>query len=184
MKDENLRNIKYEMAKQYKYARNYNEEKKQLEHLLQNEYVKDYIRLSGSNPPAIKYQNEDIGELFCCFYNRELRNVKDTDTNKIFVYAGSYYIQDDKVNGLKQIRVKYDNPKCDYRMYHDLEQYNPIMVPVQKCAKFEEDNNVIFGDYSDYYNDYYTIRREFATDILFEGQEKAKDYIVKKYVRK
>jgi len=177
MKEENLRNIEFGMIKQYEYAKKYNEKVNRIKELLESDDVKEYLSLVNEKKPDLRYQNDDITDLFCTYFNIELNNVKCNQTNKIYVYMGSYYAKHLGGMNVKEIPVEWDDPRCEYRRYQDLEQYSSMSVPISKCDKFEKNNNVIY-DNSD---NYYTIRREFASDILFEGQEKAKKYILSKY---
>lgn len=179
MKEENLRNIKFDMVKQYEYAKQYNKKIDRIKDLLVTDEVKEYLALTKNDIPQMHYQNDDITDLFYLYFSRELNNIKYNHTNKIFVYIGSYYLKHLGGSNYKEIPVSFDDPKCEFRRYHDLEQYNSISVPISKCGKFEAENSVIF-DYSD---KYYDIRRDFASDILYEGQEKAKKYVLNKYRR-
>ncbi len=179
MKDETLRNMKFDMITDYDYARRYNSRIKRIRELLNNENVKEYIELVGAHPYSSVLKNDDIEKLFLNSFNRHLNDIDEKDTNKIFVYMGTFYV---RYNGgflrsALEFQVNRDDPRAEYRKYHDLEQNHSLNIPIAKCDEFERDNDIIYNNSGRFYD----IRREFADDLLLEGQEKAKSYILKKY---
>ena len=107
---------------------------------------------------------------FC--YN--IYGINRKDTNKIFVRGGTFIIDEED-------ELTFDeDPQANYRYYHDLEQFYSVNIPIQECPKFEKENYVI----NDKTCDYYKLRKEFIIDVLHNGQEIAKNNMIKKYVKK
>ena len=182
MKDETLNEIKSAALKELEYAIKYNKDLKRVEELFLNRTVIISCAPIGKGPFYFIKKSEDYDKIFLNCYKKYLFNIKDTDTNKIFVYLGNYYVKyfGGSLLSANYIQVPSDDVRTEYKKYHDLEQYKAIYVPVSKCEKFEEENNIIF----DNIDKYIEIRDEFALNMLSDGQENAKKYIKKKYINK
>lgn len=130
--------------------------------------VQDYINLLNQiNEYKKSINSED--DIWMSLIDYLDSNVGD-DTNKIYVYAGSF------IRGLRSImRVAESSPTAQFDRYIDIESLCLIDVPVEDRKIFRKNNNIIYSD-----SDVYEIRDKFLTDAINEGQE----YAVKRVLTK
>ena len=120
------------------------------------------------------------------FIERFIYNIKQNETNKIYVYLGTYKYTDeiDIVHSAVDERTKYNDPKANYRMYRDLEQYDTLILSIKDSSVFEKENIIIKPNSIFLEREYYKIQEEFFDEILKSNQKKAKKRILNKYIKK
>lgn len=120
------------------------------------------------------------------FIEHFIYNIKQNETNKIYVYLGTYKYTDeiDIVHSAVDERKKYNDPKANYRMYRDLEQYDTLILSIKDSSVFEKENIIIKPNSIFLEREYYKIQEEFFDEILKSNQKKAKKRILNKYIKK
>lgn len=65
---------------------------------------------------------------------------EENETNKIYGYLQIYKYTDeiDVVHSAVDERKKYNDPKANYRMYRDLEQYDTLILSIKDSSVFEK----------------------------------------------
>ena len=185
MKEELLIKLKKETIDKYNKIQRENITNKKIRELLAKPSTKEYYSMMGEKPiideKTLVDNNETIEEIFLKKFNNHIYDIEKRDTNKLFIKRGSYireYI--DSVLGEQDTLVPDSDPCIDFVSYHDLEQLFSINIPLKEKKQFEENNYILNTSYDDYYK----IRREFIIDMYHNGQRRAKDNIIKKYVKK
>lgn len=111
---------------------------------------------------------------------------EENETNKIYGYLQIYKYTDeiDVVHSAVDERKKYNDPKANYRMYRDLEQYDTLILSIKDSSVFEKENIIIKPNSIFLEREYYKIQEEFFDEILKSNQNKAKKRILNKYIKK
>ena len=178
MKDSTLLEIKNQILKEKQDIIAYNKTVKRIKRLLEIKQVKEYLELTNTEPEKLDFKEIDEDKIIKRISDRFVWNIKENETNGIFVYRGTFEAgyDYDIVHGPSDRRVPRDSPFATHRDYWDLEQHYPFEVPIKKCEEFEKSHIVIFTS-----GNYYRIRQEFITEALKNGQEKAVKTIIKRY---
>lgn len=184
MKEELLLEMKAEAERMKERYRQHNENVKRIRQLEKDPAVKEYLQLMETFNCEPQYIKKSLDEIIASNYSKHLYHIKQGDTNGIYVFLGTYrYNREiDIVHGSTDYRVADNDPKADYRLYHDLEHHFPEQVVISRCEQFERDHIVIMPNtLSD--SEYYKIQREFFVKAVKTDQEKAKKMILRKYPR-
>ena len=146
-----------------------------IKELEETEIVKKYLALT-EKLASIKFKKNllvsDI-ELLDLAFRSNCYSIKKT--NNIYICLGTF-MQDsccDIVHGSSDIRLKYDDPRAEYRIYKNIEDNFSKLIPIRKCALFEATNKVIFPQTSRTDKFYYELQREFISTMIEQGQEEA-----------
>ena len=126
------------------------------------------MQLRHINPVDVEL-SYDEESLVTSAFTSFVADIDSEDTNKIFVYCGSY-----SNSGSDMIKEKASSEFAEYRKYIDIEQRDSFFVPVEECDEFEKDKTIIVGSLDH-------IRKTFIETCLKEGQEKAVSLIKSKY---
>ena len=137
--------------------------------------VQEYLKLNNmiinsKCEQKIKQSNDEIIESIFNKYKYSIR-----ETNNIYVYLGTFVVSNeyDIVHRPSDIRVSYDDPKAQFRIYINLENNIEEIIKINDCDKFEEENNIIFPITYNKRNYHYELQKEFSKDIIIDGQERA-----------
>lgn len=175
MEQKILQKIKddYERRKQERTnLQNLMQEIKKLE---ENETVKKYLALN-EQLNSIKFKKNllvsDI-ELLDLSFKSYCYSIRST--NNIYVCLGTFMLDSscDIVHGPSDIRLKYDDPRAEYRIYKNIEDGYSKQISIRKCALFEATNKVIFPQTSRTDKFYYELQKEFISTMIEHGQEEA-----------
>ena len=185
MKEELLQQMKEELEERKKEIALHNEKAKRIKELLKDPKVKEYIKLMNLGTPMLKQIKKTDEEIISSFYSKYTYRIKENETNKIFVYLGTYkYSKDyDICHYTPDIQVDYDSDKADYRLYQDLEDSSSKLIPIKQCEQFEKENIIIIPNTRYRRKEYYDIRQEFFIKAIKKDQESAKKLVLKKYKR-
>lgn len=183
MKEETLNLIRSKVKKMKKISEEENERNKRIKELEKDSKVEEYLRLRGIKVSEQKETleiDEDVitGNLYSCY----LYSIKDEDTNKIFVYLGTYKssLEKDIIHS-NDIRVSYDDAKAEYRIYQDIESTSSVIIPIKDSIEFERTHKIIYPKGYRTYGEYYKIQKEFFQTAVRENQEEACKLILRKY---
>ena len=179
---EMLEKIREEVKEKQKSIKIHNKNVDRVNKLLTYKCIIEYFTLVDEEPFTLKYMDNDIENIIDDVFRENIYQIKNNETNKIYVYKGTYKYDDsyDIVHGASSIRVNRNDPTALFSVYQDIEQNWDKNVRIDKCDDFEKDNYVIFGKISNYYQ----IRKEFIVDAVNLGQEKAVSNVLKKYIKK
>lgn len=136
--------------------------------LEQNEYVKRYLELCGVVTATKFVEIEDDEKMKMRIFDSFLRDIDPDETNKIFVYNGAYKYD----NGM----IRTNSKDAQYCKYLDIEQVEPLFIPIDECTEFEKENTIIVGSMNH-------IRKYFLKALLETSQEKAVTLVKTKYKR-
>lgn len=130
--------------------------------------------------------NVSDDELIRSNYSNYLYGIDKEDTNKIYVYLGTYKYSNssDGIRGYdSDISVDYNSLDADYRIFNDIElrDCDSIIVPIEDCEDFEKDNRIIYLKQGDrYLGRFYALQRDFFTDVIKYGQDTAVTRVLSK----
>lgn len=182
MTEDFLTMIKQKAYDELKQNKLYNKKVDRVNKLLQYKCILEYFSLVEEEPTRLQYRNVSFDDIVSRIFNREVYKIKDTETNHIYVYRGTYLLDHfcDIEHGPTGIVVGRNDPSAQYRTYHDLEQYFEVDIPINKCDEFEQNNYILFVGISRYYE----IQKEFIVDAIKYNQDVAVKNILKKYSKK
>lgn len=184
MKEETLNEIRREVQELKRKNEEINNKTRRLQELEENENIREYLRLRGIKRLRIKgYLETDEEALIPKVYYRYLNSISASDTNKIYVYLGTYKSsqESDVEHGPSDIRVSYQDPKAEYRIFQDIELNSQIVLPISECRRFESSNKIIYLFGYRLWSKYYEIQKEFFTTSVKSSQEEACKLILRKY---
>lgn len=171
MKEETLQKIK-EDYKQIIEKRNHLLQLcEEITKLEEDENVKKYLKIK-EELSKIDYKNqikETDSYILDAVFWRYQRLIQDIDTNDIYVYMGTYMLDNicDIEHGPSDIRLKDDDPRAQYRIYRNIENGYSKEIPISECDEFEKNHKVITDE------NFYTLQKEFIMTAVNEGQEEA-----------
>lgn len=180
MKEELLNELKKEFEQKKKQVIEYNQKVKRIKELAKTPEVKEYLYLCNQ-VDGMKEQKMQDRDITSSIYHNYLYRIDKDETNGIYVYRGTYRISDeiDIVHGARDIRVNYHSSLAYYRQYYDIEQIEPINIPINQCEQFEKEHTILYLDY--FGRKFYTIQEEFFTKAITKNQDVARKYILRKY---
>lgn len=185
MKEELLQKMKEELNEKKQEIELHNEKIKKLKELLKEPKVKEYIKLMDQEIPSLKQIKKTDEEIISTLYSKYAYRIKEDETNKIFVYLGTYKYSElyDIHHSIPDISVSYDSKEADYRKYQDIEDNFAKIIPIKQCEIFEKENIIINPNTRYKTKAYYEIRQEFFTRAIKKDQESAKKLILRKYCK-
>lgn len=184
MKKELLKEIREEVLNIKKANEERNKRRNRIRELENDESVKEYTKLRGIDTLAdFKESTIDDKTIASEIYYRYIHRIDKKDTNGIFVYLGTYResYESDIVHCNGDIKVGYNNPDAEYRLYQDLEQNSVITVPIKDCEEFEKNYIVIFPKGYNLCKRYYEIQKEFFTEAITNSEEEACKLLLRRY---
>ena len=122
MREELLRQLKKELEDRKKENTLYNEKVKKIRELQRDSKVNEYLQLTGLISPELKQLKISDEKLILSFYRQYLSEIKEGETNGIFVYMGTYQNSNeiDIIHGSHDLRVDYHSSDADYREYREI----------------------------------------------------------------
>lgn len=113
-------------------------------------------------------------------YAKHIKNIKEEDTNKIYVYAGTYkdvLLIGEENFKIRDVETDYNDKEADYRLYHNLECLVEQRVDIDYVDQFDVENFILYGNYDD-------IQRDYIVEAVRNNEEVAIKKVIKKYWRK
>lgn len=183
MKEEILRQMKDRLKQEKVRNETHNLKVKKIKELEQDPRVKEYLKLIEMNPSSLKLIDCSDEEIINSIYRKYLPEIKENETNGIFVYIGTYrYSHElDLIHGSTDDRVDYNDPKANYRIYFDIEQLFSNTISITDCEQFEKEHIVIYPQTYLKEKEYYKIQKQFFIKAVLTNQESAKKLILGKY---
>jgi len=183
MKEETLEKLRKELTEKKEKIKKHNEEVKRIKELRKDPKVKEYIKLTESLEGEEKQIKQKNNELINSIYRKYVYEIEEEESNKIFVYIGTYCrsCEIDIEHGSSDYRVDYDSESAEYRTYWDLESYSAINVNINECEEFENIHTIICPDNYFKIMEYHRIQEEFFYNAVLKNQEYAKKLVLKKY---
>ncbi len=183
MKEELLKEIREEVKGIKEKMEEHNADIKRVKELEKDPHVKEYITLMRKLDNNVKKTEYSEAEIIASIYRKYISQIEDIDTNEIYVYLGTYTSSSeiDIVHGANDIRVRYDDPSADYRIYWNIEQSFAENIFLPQCKEFEE-THVILNP-SGYFKReaFYKIQQEFFVKAAQVNQKAAAKSLLKKY---
>ena len=158
--------------------------RKRINELLDNELVKEYLKLADISSNGLDY-NDKGGIL-----EEILKDFEITKTNGIYVCVNAYYVDYYMYTEYVSINSEY----ADYRRYCDIESKEIIRAKKSNkvtdiynnplISEFEQ-NNIVLNPFNtrNYNNGYWNVRNYFFENALEYGQAKAKKLVLERYPR-
>lgn len=168
MTEDSLKSLKIAINNEKKWIELKKRRLIEAQELEQNEYVRRYLELCGVVTATNNIEFEDDEKMKMRVFKLFLANISPNETNKIFVYSGFYKYD----NGM----IRTNSKDAKYCKYLDIEQIEPLFIPIGECAEFEKENTIIVGSVDH-------IRKSFLNSIIEKDQEKAVTLIKTKYKR-
>ena len=178
MREDILNKLKIELNEIKKYNQINNEIIKKIKNLEYNPLIKEYLKLINKNINNEEINNEKDEDIIKRIYKKYLFYINKDETNKIFVYLGTYRYFDCYI---KEQRVDYNYKRADYRIYCDIEQLNHLYLPIINCYEFESNNIIIGTDTFFKEREFSKIQLEFFIESVKTNQESAKNKILNNY---
>lgn len=170
-----LEEIKADYVRRKEERANLNKLYSELAELEATPQVKRYLALQEEIKRVkfiknIMVSDEELLDLSFRTHQYRIKN-----TNEIYVCLGTFRLDSccDIVHGPSDIRLKYDDPKAEYRTYRNIEDGYSKQIAIKNCPQFEVTHKVIFPETSRTDRFYYELQREFITAMIEEGQEVA-----------
>lgn len=156
----------------------------ELDELMQKEDVIRYLRvLEELENIDSDLQSKTDKDLINKAYSRNSSSNKKT--NEIYLCLGTFIssTESDIEHGSNDIRVRYDDPRAEYRTYIDIEnEFNCVNISIKDCSQFEKMHKIIYPkNFLFAMQEYYKIREEFITNSVLYSQESAIAKIMTKH---
>lgn len=183
MEQEILNKIKKDYLKLKKEREKLSKLSVELDELMQKEDVIRYLSvLEELENIDSGLQNKTDTDLINKAYSRNRSSNKKT--NEIYFCLGTFIssTESDVEHGANDIRVRYDDPKAEYRTYIDIEnEFNCVNISINDCSQFEKMYKIIYPkNFLFAMQEYYELREQFLVIAVLENEEKAIQKIMKK----
>ena len=177
MKEELLENIRKDVERIKKMNEQINKKIERIEELEKRKSVIEYLRLTGREEYEDTFLREtDIGNIIASNYHRYLDEIESKDTNKLYVYLGTYKENCEcDLDRCNDYKIEYDHLMThgDYREYRDIESKYGFTMPKEKCEDFERNNIILYPRPYNKHREYYIMQTEFFKEAVMHGQEEA-----------
>lgn len=134
-----------------KFKKDYNKKKELIDEIvkLRTELDQKIDKLLDSGVDAslyeaVKAKNDD--DIIIELYKNTLPKLRESDTEGIYVYLGTYeYIHYDVDGGFLTVeQVDRDDKKADFRVYQNIEQKSSLTLAISSAVTFEENHTIIY----------------------------------------
>lgn len=185
MKEELLVKIKEDLANEKKRLEEETERNKRIKILMSDRNVIEFLNLTGLKYDVGSTRKKATNDIIESMYYKYLHQIKESETNGIYVYMGTYRYSDeiDIIHGSYDVRVPYDSIDADYRLYRNIEKTCKEKVLIRNCALFENTNTIINRKVAFDDTNFYEIQKDFFIRSIKDSQEAAKRMILRKYSR-
>ncbi len=173
MTTKNLLNIIENSNRRIHCMNEYNEKLKEVEGLINNSAdVKTVFEFFNIRKPDIRYRNSSINDIYYNSFLAELSNINPNDTNKIYVYIGSFMSVHIAGSRFQSVSIPYGHSNYEFRIYQDIESNNSVIIRREKCEQFEKENTILSSTDMDAYSFLKRVRCEFITSLIEEYNKK------------
>ncbi len=165
------------------------ERRKRIKELLEQNLVKEYLKITNSNIKELDENN--IQEIL----NNILKEFSISRTNGIYVCTYAYYLDWNvyyQETNYYSKSTDINSIDADYKIYADIESDKLIKAVKENknndkrplISNFEKEN-IVLNPYNTHQNNngFYEVKYNFFNSALKDGQEKAKKLILSKYPR-
>lgn len=183
MKEELLVKIREDLEIEKERLKEYNDKIKRIKELMKDDKVKEFLKLISLDYKVGNTKKMVTDDIIASIYSQYLYLIKESDTNGLYVYLGTYAYNDeiDIVHGSRDYRVSYDSPKADYRLYQNIELWGSEQILIRKCEEFEK-NHIVINPMVPFSNkDFYEIQKDFFIRAVKDNQKSAKRMVLRKY---
>lgn len=184
MREEILRKLKDRLKQEKIKNENHNLKVEKIKELENDPKVREYLNLTESKHSSLKPIELTDERIVSSFYRSYLSEIKENETNGIYVYVGTYsYSKEANIVHDSDERVNYSDPNANYRIYFDIEQLCSQNIPISECEQFEKNHIVINPKTYLKEQEYYKIQKQFFIKAVMTNQEAAKKLVLGKYPR-
>lgn len=183
MQEELLIKIREDLEEEKRKLNEYNNSNKRIKALMKDDSVKEFLSLTGLIYEAGSTKKMVTDDIIASIYYRYLYQIKDEDTNDLYVYMGTYKYNDeiDIVHASRDIRVSYDDIRANYRLYRNIEKSGCEQILINRCEEFERTHTIINPRVVCYDKKFYEIQKDFFIRAVKDNQKSAKRMILRKY---
>lgn len=183
MKEELLIKIRKDLEEEKRKLSEYNYKNKRIKELMKEKEVKEFLALIDLTYQVGSTKKMVTDDIIASMYYKYLYQIKDEDTNEIYVYMGTYKYSEemDIVHGSRDIRVQYDSIDADYRVYRNIEKSSSEQILINRCKEFEKTHTIINPKIVCYDKTFYEIQKDFFIRAVKVNQESAKKLVLRKY---
>ena len=170
--------------KSKKFA-NYNRKIKIIRELENDVNVQEFLKLTNLQYGSLPLKRVSSESLIESIFYQHLHEIDEKDSNGIYVYLGTYKYTDeiDIVHSPHDIRVPYDSPVADYRVYQNIEECFSKQIPILRCEQFEKERTILNPKVPITSKGFYDIQKDFFIRAIKVNQESAKKMVLRKYRR-
>lgn len=185
MTEELLTKMKEELEIERQKLADYNRKVKRLRELENDVNVQEFLKLTNLEYESLSLKRVSSESLIESVFYHHLHEIDEKDTNGIYVYLGTYKYTDeiDIVHSPHDIRVPYDSPVADYRVYQNIEECSSKQIPILKCEQFEKEHTILNPKVPITSKGFYDIQKDFFIRAIKVNQESAKKMVLRKYRR-
>lgn len=176
MREDILKQIREDALSKRKETDDFNNKVRRIRELEQDPNVMEYSMLLKSivgNPRYISLKDDDIYDLS---FRNNLGNIKQDETNNIYVYLGPY-----ETNDYFGIKLSEADPKACFKKYWNIELGIFTFVDIRFAKNFEESNIILFGEKDGEMGLYREVQNLFVKTAIEQNQEEAVKLVLKKY---
>lgn len=185
MKEELLTKMKEELEFEKQQLADYNRRIKRIRELQKDVNVQEFLELVNLEYESLPLKRVSRESLIESIFYQHLHEIDEKDTNGIYVYLGTYKYTDeiDIVHLPHDLRVSYDSPVADYRVYQNIEEWSSKQIPILKCEQFEKEHTILNPKVHITSKGFYEIQKDFFIRAIKMNQESAKKMVLRKYRR-
>lgn len=176
MTEEMLQKIKTEAKNEFSKLNEYNNYARVRNKLAIEEEIKASLDLPYNSDMYLPEKTEV--DIIMSIYKKYANQIEETETNNIYIYAGTYKISEYTIEELEEgypfeLESVINDLKATHRYYYNLEGLFSVSVNIDECQEFEQTHIVIYGNF-------YKLQQDFIITAVKESQEKAVSKILKR----
>ena len=175
MREETLEYIKDRVSERRNKINEYNRKIRRLRELSKSNEVSEFIELTGKNVD-LEYNREDTATTEVEVLKSLSDRIKVEDSNKICVYLNTIIRTYSWIDGEKvDIVVDKDDKRATHKKYYDIERCIEFVIPTRDVLEFESKYDVIYNA------SVLDVQKDFISRAIATNNDKAKEYVLKKY---
>ena len=119
------------------------------------------------------HNNKDEKIINIELYKNSLPKLRESDTNGIYVYLGTYKYNNYDYDGhfMNVEQVDRNNRKADFRLYQNIEQKSQLTLAITSANTFEESHYVIYPINTDNNVAFRNILEKFIDGLINDYQD-------------
>ena len=119
------------------------------------------------------HNNKDESIITLELYKNTLPKLRESDTNGIYVYLGTYKYNKYDYDGhfMTVEQVDRNDKKADFRLYQNIEQKSQLTLAITSANTFEENHDVIYPINTDNNVAFRNIMEKFIDGLVNDYQE-------------